>query len=277
MFRFAPSPNGYLHLGHALSAILNREAADRAGAPMRLRLEDIDRARCTPEMEAAMLEDLAWLGVGWDGPVARQSGRFALYEAALDGLKRRGLVYPAFMSRGEVRARVTPAWPRGPDGAPLYPPDDRERPDAERERRIATGAAHTWRLDTARALAETGSVTWREDDETVEADPLAWGDPVLARRDVPTSYHLAVVVDDAEQGVTQVVRGRDLFQATAVHALLQRLLGLPSPRYTHHRLVLDADGRKLAKSSGSTSLRALREGGATPGDIRRMLSDQPQP
>ena len=271
MFRFAPSPNGHLHLGHALSALLNREAADRAGLPMALRLEDIDRARCTRELERDMLEDLAWLGIDWDGAVVRQSERFALYGAALADLRRRGLVYPAFMSRGEVRARLTPDWPRDPDGAPLYPPDDRELPAAERERRVAAGAPHTWRLDTARALAGTGPLDWREGEDTVAADPLAWGDPVLARRDVPTSYHLAVVVDDAAQGVTQVVRGRDLFHSTAVHALLQRLLGLPQPRYTHHPLVLDADGSKLSKSGGSTSLRALREGGATPADIRKMV------
>ena len=277
MFRFAPSPNGHLHLGHALSAIVNREAADRAGAPMGLRLEDIDRARCTPELERDMLEDLAWLGIRWDGPVVRQSERFGLYAAALERLKERGLVYPAFMSRGEVRARLTPDWPRDPDGAPLYPPDDRVLAAAERERRMAAGDPHAWRLDTARALEETGPVTWREGDEVVDADPLAWGDPVLARRDVPASYHLAVVVDDAAQGVTEVVRGRDLLASTAVHALLQRLLALPPPRYAHHRLVLDAHGRKLSKSDGSTSLRALREGGATPADIRQMLADQPEP
>lgn len=270
VFRFAPSPNGHLHLGHALSAILNREAADRAGLPMLLRLEDIDTARCTPALEVDLLEDLAWLGITWDG-LTRQSERFALYAAALADLRERDLVYPAFMSRGQVRARTTPDTTRDPDGAPLYPPDDRAMPPAERERRIAADAPHAWRLDTARALAETGAVTWNESGTTVSADPLAWGDPVLARRDVPTSYHLAVVVDDAAQGITRVVRGRDLREATGVHALLQRLLGLPAPRYTHHCLVPDADGRKLSKSDNSTSLRALRKNGATPADIRRML------
>ena len=276
MFRFAPSPNGHLHLGHALSALLNREAADRAGLPMRLRLEDIDRARCTPALERDLLEDLEWLGVGWDGPVVRQSERFGLHAAALDALKARGLVYPAFMSRGEVRSRLAPDWPRDPDGAPLYPADDRALSDVERARRIAEGQPHAWRLDTGKALAKTGPVGWNEDGAGVEADPLAWGDPVLARRDVPTSYHLAVVVDDAEQAITHVVRGRDLYHATAVHALLQRLLGLPAPTYTHHRLVLDDEGRKLSKSNGSTALRALRQGGATPADIRALV-DQPQP
>lgn len=285
MFRFAPSPNGYLHIGHALSALLNRRTADRAGRPMRLRLEDIDTARCTPALEAALLEDLAWLGVAWDGPVVRQSERFALYADALERLRARGLVYPAFMSRGAVRARVREhesggePWPRDPDGAPHYPADDRQMGASERRRRIAAGEPHAWRLDTARALAETGPVAWTEGGKSVAADPLAWGDPVLARRDVPTSYHLAVVVDDAEQNITHVVRGRDLREATAVHALLQRLLALPAPLYTHHALVLDGDGRKLSKSSGATALRALREGGASPADIRAMvgLADEPEP
>lgn len=281
VFRFAPSPNGYLHLGHALSALLNADMARAAGGRLLLRIEDIDAARCRPEYEAAIFEDLAWLGLRWDEPVRRQSEHFDAYRVALARLDGMGLVYPAFESRAEI-ARLVAAreakgqWPRDPDGAPLYPGEAKHMNPAERARRIATGEPYALRLDMQAALARAGPLTWIEtgagpDGETgtVPADPARWGDVVLARKDVPGSYHLAVVVDDAAQGVTDVVRGRDLFHATSVHRLLQALLGLPAPRYHHHRLLLDVDGRKLSKSTRATGLRELREQGLTPAGIRR--------
>ncbi|EJW09832.1 glutamyl-Q-tRNA synthetase [Rhodovulum sp. PH10] len=287
VFRFAPSPNGLLHLGHALSALLNADLAERSCGRLLLRIEDIDRTRCRPELEAAIFSDLGWLGTAWETPVRRQSEHFSDYRQALQKLDAMGLVYPSFESRAEIArlvfARDTEGdWPRDPDGTPLYPGDAKSLSRAEREARIASGAPYALRLDMAAALArlgETGkTLSWRErgeaEDDTVSevpANPAAWGDVVLARKDVPTSYHLAVVVDDAAQGVTEVVRGRDLFHATSVHRLLQALLGLPAPNYRHHRLISDADGKKLSKSTGATALRALREAGATPADIRRRV------
>lgn len=278
VFRFAPSPNGYLHLGHALSALLNAEAARAAGGRMLLRIEDIDVTRCRPEFEAAIYEDLAWLGVTWDEPVRRQSEHFADYRAALGRLEAMDLVYPSFESRAEIAALVAERepWPRDPDGAPLYPGAARSMPQDERARRIAAGEPYALRLDMQKAMAQFGGrFTWAESGDGVTgeilADPAAWGDVILARKDTPASYHLAVVVDDAHQGVTDVVRGLDLFHATSVHRLLQTLLGLPAPRYRHHRLVLDADGRKLSKSTAATALRELRAQGLTPSDIRRQV------
>ena len=281
VFRFAPSPNGYLHLGHALSALLNFEMARAVGGRLLLRIEDIDAARCRPQYEHAIYEDLAWLGMTWEEPVRRQSAHFDDYRAALAELDRLGPIYPSFESRGEiaalVAARETHApWPRDPDGAPLYPGNARTLSPAERGRRMATGKPYALRLDMSAAIARTGPLTWSETGDSgtsgsVTAAPQMWGDVVLARKDTPTSYHLAVVVDDARQGVTHVVRGQDLFWSTSVHRLLQVLLGLPAPSYHHHRLVLDADGQKLSKSTRATALRALREGGASPTDIRRMI------
>jgi glutamyl-Q tRNA(Asp) synthetase len=281
VFRFAPSPNGYLHLGHALSALLNFEMARAAGGRLLLRIEDIDAARCRPQYEHAIYEDLAWLGMTWEEPVRRQSAHFDDYRAALAELDRLGLIYPSFESRGEiaalVAARETHApWPRDPDGAPLYPGNARTLSPAERGRRMATGKPYALRLDMSAAIARTGPLTWSETGDSdlhgaVAVAPQMWGDVVLARKDTPTSYHLSVVVDDARQGVTHVVRGQDLFWSTSVHRLLQVLLGLPAPSYHHHRLVLDADGQKLSKSTRATALRALREGGASPTDIRRMI------
>jgi glutamyl-Q tRNA(Asp) synthetase len=281
VFRFAPSPNGYLHLGHALSALLNFEMARAAGGRLLLRIEDIDAARCRPEYEAAIYRDLAWLGIAWEQPVRRQREHFDDYRAALARLDALGLLYPSFESRGEIarlvaeRERQAP-WPRDPDGAPLYPGNARALSPAERRRRIEAGEPYALRLDMAAALTRTGSLSWSEsgcDGEaaTVAAMPQAWGDVVLARKDTPTSYHLAVVVDDAAQGVSHVVRGRDLLEATAVHRLLQALLGLPAPCYHHHRLILGADGQKLSKSTRATALRALRAAGASADDIRRMV------
>jgi glutamyl-Q tRNA(Asp) synthetase len=276
VFRFAPSPNGYLHLGHARSVLLNADAARGVGGRMLLRIEDIDLARCRPEFEAAIYEDLAWLGVAWEQPVRRQSDHFADYRTALDRLDAMGLIYPSFESRAEIAAQVADRerqgmWPRDPDGAPLYPGTAKSIPEDERARRIAAGEPYALRLDMAKAVARVGALTWQEDGQgAITADPPAWGDVILARKDTPASYHLAVVVDDALQGVTDIVRGLDLFHATSVHRLLQALLGLGEPRYRHHRLILDADGRKLSKSTSSTGLRELRARGLTPSDIRRM-------
>lgn len=285
VFRFAPSSNGALHLGHAYSAMLNHRLAREAGGRFLLRIEDIDTSRCSPELEQAIYRDLEWLGIEWELPVRRQSDHFEDYRAALDRLEDAGLVYPSFMTRGEVRAFIAEAaaegkpWPRDPDGAPLFPSIDRERAPSERKRLAAEGLPFAWRLDMESACAALGhGVDWDEEGagprgETgrVRADPRAWGDVVLARKETPTSYHLAVTVDDALQGITHVVRGRDLFFATAVHRLLQELMGLPVPRYYHHALMLGADGRKLSKSEGDTGIAALRKAGATPADIARMV------
>jgi glutamyl-Q tRNA(Asp) synthetase len=278
VFRFAPSPNGYLHLGHALSALLNADMARAAGGRLLLRIEDIDTARCRPEYEAAIYEDLAWLGIAWEEPVRRQSEHYDGYRAALASLEALGLVYPSFESRAEIAALVAARepWPRDPDGAPLYPGDAKAMPAPERKRRMAAGEPYALRLDMPAAMARTGSLTWTEMDQGAAAanpaaSPAIWGDVILARKETPTSYHLSVVVDDAAQGVTDVVRGQDLFNSTSVHRLLQALLGLPAPRYRHHRLILDADGNKLSKSTAATGLRELRAQGVTPADIRRLV------
>lgn len=283
VFRFAPSPNGRLHLGHALSALLNAEMAESLGGRLLLRIEDIDLTRCTPELERAVLDDLTWLGIPFEQPVRRQSEHFALYREALKRLLAMGLVYPAFLTRGEVKARVSAfereggLWPRDPDGAPLYPTEERSLGEDERAEKLSTAERHAWRLDIDKALSLVAKpLTWREtgDGPTGEmaADPAAWGDVVLWRSDAPSSYHLAVTVDDAAQGVTHVVRGLDLFHATSVHRLLQELLGLPEPVYHHHRLILGPDGRKLSKSLGDTALSVLRAEGKTPSDIRAMVA-----
>lgn len=281
-FRFAPSPNGSLHLGHALSAILNCEMAAEAGGDFLLRIEDIDQARCTPDFEAGIYDDLAWLGLSWQEPVRRQSEYFPAYQEALRTLIERGLVYPAFLTRGEVKAKVaayetggTP-WPRDPDGTPLYPSDDRGRSDVERQRLLDAGLKHAWRLDMEKAMAAVVTpLGWQESGDgergDITADPVAWGDVVLSRSDAPSSYHLSVVVDDAVQGITHVVRGLDLFHATSIHRLLQTLLSLPEPLYHHHRLVLDNDGRKLSKSSGDTGIAEWRRQGLSVVELRRRI------
>lgn len=291
VLRFAPSPNGRLHLGHALSALLNARMARALGGRLLIRIEDIDAARCTPELEAGVLEDLAWLGLDWERPVRRQSEHFSDYRAALDRLSAMGLLRKTFLTRGEIARAVArleetrgAPWPCDPDGAPLYPGDEAVLSPAEIAARAAQGAPFALRLDMRAALGRCKApLTWQElpDDEgrgapsRLAADPARWGDVVLARKDTPTSYHLSVVVDDARQGVTHVVRGKDLFEATAVHRLLQVLLGLPEPLYRHHRLILDADGRKLSKSQGDTALAELRARGATPDDIRRRIGLDP--
>ncbi len=289
-YRFAPSPNGPLHLGHAYSAILNYELALRHGGRFLLRIEDIDETRCRPEFEAAIYRDLDWLGLEWEEPVRRQSERFGAYAHAVRQLQERGLIYPAFLSRLDANRIVAEfersgvQWPRDPDGMPHFPDHDRHLPPADAAARVAAGEAHTLRLDMAKAIAAAGPLSWRElgkgphgERGTVPADARHWGDVVIARKDVPTSYHLAVVIDDADQGITEIVRGQDLFASTSVHRLLQKLLGLPEPVYRHHKLLLDEHGQKLSKSDGATGLGALREAGATPADIRRMIGlDDPE-
>jgi glutamyl-Q tRNA(Asp) synthetase len=281
VFRFAPSPNGYLHLGHALSALLNFEEARARGGRFLLRIEDIDATRCRPEFETAIYEDLAWLGITWEEPVRRQSMHMSEYGEALRKLERDGLLYPAFESRSEIAQLVRERgdqWPRDPDGAPLYPGHAKSRSLAERNALIASGAPYALRLDMAAALARCGPVTWHEEyaghggaPDQVIGRPEQWGDVILARKEIPTSYHLSVTVDDALQGVTHVVRGKDLLWSTSVHRLLQQLLGLPDPIYRHHHLVLDDAGQKLSKSTKATAIRELRAAGVTVDNIRQKV------
>ncbi len=284
MFRFAPSPNGYLHLGHAYSALLNFDLARQAGGRFLLRVEDIDANRCKPQFEAAIYQDLAWLGIAWEQPVRRQSSHLPLYREALEKLSAEGLVYPSFESRAETAAWVAQReaggarWPRDPDGAPIYPGAARLLTPDARAQLLESDAPYALRLDMAAAIARVGDLTWNElgqgpagESGAITAQPEAWGDVILARKDTPTSYHLSVAVDDALQGVTEVVRGQDLFWSTSVHRLLQALLGLPQPAYRHHRLVLDASGQKLSKSTGATGLRELRAAGAAPAGISRLV------
>ncbi|GBD49221.1 tRNA glutamyl-Q(34) synthetase GluQRS [Methylopila sp. Yamaguchi] len=264
VFRFAPSPTGLLHLGHAASAAAVWRAAKAAGGRLLLRIEDIDPVRSKPEFAAAIEDDLAWLGFSWDGPVVRQSERLDLYAAALAKLDTRGLLYSCRLSRTDIAAAAAPDAARDPDGAVRLPlagarPSDPDGPVARR-------------LHMAKALATLDGeplTWWEEGVGAIEAQPERWGDVVLARKETPTSYHLAVVVDDAAQGVTHVVRGRDLYEATAVHRLLQRLLDLPEPAYRHHPLLMAPDGAKLSKSRGSPSLRSLREEGWSREDVLR--------
>lgn len=277
VFRFAPSPNGDLHLGHAYSALLDYDLCRKVGGRFFLRIEDIDPARCRPEFEGGIYADLRWLGIEWEEPVRRQSEHMDAYREALVKLDDLGVVYPSFMSRAEIQAATADTL-RDPDGAPLYPGLDRTLDREEAQRRIAAGEPHALRIRIDRARGHVRGLSFIEEGAgpkgergVVVVRPEIWGDFIVARKEVPTSYHLAVVVDDALQGVTHVVRGRDLFHATAAHVLLQRLLGLPSPVYHHHRLITEADGRKLAKSDRDTSLRSLREAGATQADIRRMV------
>jgi glutamyl-Q tRNA(Asp) synthetase len=284
VFRFAPSPNGRLHLGHAYSALLNAELARRWGGRLLLRIEDIDVTRCRPEFEAAIYEDLAWLGLAWETPVRRQSEHFAQYRAAAARLKEQGLLYPCFCTRGEIAAEVArreaesgEGWPRDPEGGPIYPGTCRRRPRRDTEAPIAAGRPHAWRLDMDAALeAAPGPHPFTRllasgQDERAIAVPARWGDAVIVRKEIPTSYHLSVVLDDALQGVTHVVRGTDLGAATDLHVLLQRLLDLPTPAYRHHRLIRDGDGGKLSKSLKSEPLTRLRERGVTAAEVREAL------
>lgn len=270
--RFAPSPTGYLHLGHARSALEGWQAAQDGGGRFLLRLEDIDRGRCRDEYAAAIIEDLRWLGLCWDGEVRRQSEHFEDYRAALDRLDRLGVLYPCFCTRREIQAEIAgaDAAPQG-EAAPPYPGICRRLTPEERAARLRAGRDYALRLDTASALALIGPLDWVEhgvgEPRRVAAEPALIGDVVLARKDTPASYHLAVTLDDALQGVTLVTRGADLAPATHIHRLLQALLGLPTPRYRHHPLLTDAAGRRLAKRDRALTIRALREAGMTPREI----------
>jgi glutamyl-Q tRNA(Asp) synthetase len=271
--RFAPSPTGLLHKGHAFSALTACEAARSAGGRFLLRIEDIDFTRCRPAFEAAILEDLAWLGITWERPVLRQSAHMADYLAALDDLKAAGLVYRCFRTRKEILDAMASA-PHGPPegyrGAPLAADDE--------ARRLAAGEPFAWRLSLAAAKARAGLVRFVEEGEgpggehgVIEVDPAAAGDVVLARKDVGVAYHLACVVDDARQGVTCVIRGQDLFQATHIQRLIQAVLGLPAPAYRHHRLIVGADGRRLAKRDKAETLQSLRARGVSAAALRTEL------
>ena len=266
--RFAPSPTGHLHLGHAFAALVAAES----GEAFLLRIEDLDQGRAREEFVAAIFEDLRWLGLAWPEPLLRQSQRMAVYRTALATLQGDGLVYPCFCTRKEIAAEIARAAeaPHGPDG-PLYPGTCRHLNKAERAAQIASGAPYALRLDAKAAAERAGPLTFLEKGESMSVDPLAFGDLVLARKDVPAAYHLAVVVDDAFQAVTLVTRGEDLLPATHVQRLLQTLLALPEPAYAHHRLILDAEGRKFSKRDQAVTLRALRDDGATPRDVRRRI------
>jgi len=273
--RFAPSPTGLLHLGHAHSALFAWTQARASGGRFLLRIEDIDQGRCRPAFEDAILEDLAWLGLTWETPVRRQSEHLEAHRAALAQLDGMGLLYPCFCTRADIQAEIaaSPSAPHGPDG-PLYPGTCRRLTPAERAARLAEGRPHALRLDMAAALAQatgSGPLVWHDHGRGPQtAKPQRFGDVVLARKDIPTSYHLAVTLDDAAQGVTLVTRGDDLFEATHVHRLLQALLGLPVPAWHHHGLITDAAGRRLAKRDNARAVRALREAGVSPAEARAM-------
>ena len=281
VFRFAPSPNGPLHLGHALSALTGFDMARRAGGRFLVRIEDIDVTRCREEHVTGIFEDLAWLGVPWEEPVLRQSQHFAVYVEAAQWLEAQGLLYPCFASRSEIEAAAAPG-AVDPDGAALYPGLHKGLGRDEIESRMRNGERFALRIDMDRALAKVterlagAPLTFTEIGhdgvaKVIEAKPELWGDAVIVRKDVPASYHLAVVVDDARQKITHVTRGRDLYAATDLHRLLQVLLDLPEPLYHHHRLLTDADGRKLAKSARDTGLSELRASGTSAADVRRLL------
>jgi glutamyl-Q tRNA(Asp) synthetase len=266
--RFAPSPTGFLHLGHAASALRAHDFAVARGGRFILRIEDIDQGRCRPDYVDAIYDDLAWLGLTWEKPVRIQSQSMDDYAAALERLRTQDLLYPCFCTRADILAATTA--PHGTDGT-LYPGTCKSlRGDAAR---IAAGETHSWRLHVDRALALTGPLVWQDARAgQVMAAPADLGDVVLARKDIATSYHLAVTVDDALQGVTHIVRGEDLFHATHIQRLLQALLSLPTPSYDHHALLLGADGKRLAKRDASQTLQALRASGATPADIRAQIA-----
>lgn len=275
--RFAPSPTGYLHLGHVHSAVFAWRHARDAGGRFLLRIEDIDPTRCRPEFTDAILEDLAWLGLDWDGPVRVQSDHLSDYRAALDALSARGLLYPCFCTRADIAREIaaSASAPHGPDG-PVYPGTCRRLSADERAARIARGEPHAMRLDMAAALATlTRPLCYCEEGAgRLRCDPAQFGDVVLARKDVPASYHLCVTHDDALQGVTLVTRGEDLKPATDLHRLLQMLMDWPEPRYAHHGLLLDASGRRLAKRDRAATIRALREAGVSAGEVLRMASGE---
>ncbi|MBL29492.1 MAG: tRNA glutamyl-Q(34) synthetase GluQRS [Rhodospirillaceae bacterium] len=271
--RFAPSPTGYMHLGHAFAALFAWTAARESGGRFMLRIEDIDPSRCRPEFETAIYRDLEWLGIDWDGPVRRQSDGMDDYGDAIRELEKIGLAYPCFCTRSDIRAEIKQAGhaPHGPDGI-VYPGTCRGVTDVDRRLRIARGEGHAIRIDMAKAVSFTGPLVWYDRAKGfVDADPLSAGDVVLARKDVPTSYHLASVLDDHLQGVTLVTRGNDLFHATHVHRALQALLHLRVPEYHHHALITDANGIRLAKRNRAMTLRSLRQAGKSPAEVRAMV------
>lgn len=271
--RFAPSPTGFLHLGHAHAALLAWRAAREAGGRFLLRIEDIDSTRCRPEFTEAILEDLCWLGLDWDGPVRVQSRHMADYERTLSALRQRNLLYPCFCTRGEIAREIaaSASAPHGPDG-PLYPGICLRLSAARVEARLAQGEPHALRLNMSRGLRCLDQPLSFEDAVRgrVVCDPARFGDVVLARKEIPASYHLCVTHDDARDGVTMVTRGDDLLPATDLHRLLQALMNWPEPRYAHHRLLADAAGRRLSKRDGAPTLRDLRASGATPAEIRSL-------
>lgn len=270
--RFAPSPTGFLHLGHVHSALCGWHRAREAGGRFLLRIEDIDSTRCRPEFSAAIEEDLRWLGIDWDGPVRVQSRHFADYRDSLDRLSGMGLLYPCFCTRAEIAREVAASGgaPQGPDG-PLYPGTCRRLSAGERAARVARGDPYALRLDMAAAVARVGALDFEEEGRgRLRCDPARFGDVVLARKEVPVSYHLCVTHDDARDGVTVVTRGEDLLPATDLHRLIQALMGWPEPAYRHHALLLDAAGRRLAKRDGALAVRALREAGRSSAEVRSM-------
>ncbi|HWV21680.1 MAG TPA: tRNA glutamyl-Q(34) synthetase GluQRS [Devosia sp.] len=275
ILRFAPSPNGRLHLGHALSALVTWQAAEILGGTVLLRIEDIDITRCKPEFTASIFEDLTWLGLSWPEPVLIQSERFEIYAEAANRLRQRDLIYPCFCSRSDIASKAEDT---DPDGAPIYPGTCKHLSNAERIERLERGDPVQFRLHTDRATEETGMLTFavigptlRDRPQIRHARPQRWGDVVLQRKDIGTSYHLSVVVDDAAQNVTHITRGRDMEAATDIHVLLQMLFGFSAPIYHFHRLLLGEDGQKLAKSKNSKTLADLRSEGWTPEDIRRAV------
>lgn len=271
--RFAPSPTGLLHLGSASAALVAWRRAREAAGRFLLRIEDIDRTRCRPEFAAAIPEDLRWLGLDWDGGIRVQSHHFAEYRSALDRLAAMSLLYPCFCTRADIAASANA--PHGPDG-PVYPGTCRHLDPAAAADRIARGDAHALRLDLGEAARRTGPLTWHEEGRgRLPCHPEAFGDPVLARRDTPASYHLCVTHDDALQDVTLVTRAEDLRLATSLHRLLQALLGWPEPGYAHHPLLLNAEGKRFAKRDGASTLRALREQGWTPAAVRARTEPSP--
>jgi glutamyl-Q tRNA(Asp) synthetase len=276
--RFAPSPTGYLHLGHVRSALEGWRAARRGEGRFLLRLEDIDRTRCRDVYAAAILEDLAWLGLDWHGPVRKQSEHFDDYRRALDRLHELGALYPCFCTRREIQAEIARAGgaPHG-DAGPIYPGTCRRLSAEGVAARLRSGIDYALRLDLARALALTGPLDWIEGECRRQAEPAVLGDVVLARKEIPASYHLAVTVDDAIQGITLVTRGEDLALATPIHRVLQALLGLPTPRYRHHVLLTDAAGRRLAKREGAPAIRCMRQKGMTASEVLVMAEAAPHP
>tara|TARA_R110000824_G_scaffold118960_2_gene271477 strand:+ start:96330 stop:97238 length:909 start_codon:yes stop_codon:yes gene_type:complete len=287
--RFAPSPNGWLHLGHAYSALFAAEIAKTKGGTFLLRIEDIDIGRCRPEYEQAIYEDLAWLGLTWEMPVRRQSEHFAEYEAALKRLRDMKLVYPCFATRKEINDAIENSgigharWPLDPDGAPLYPGLYKDLPLAELNRLMWEGRSYAWRLDMEKAVARAeeingGPIYFHEEGAGPKGQtgllpikPAGFGDVIIARKDVPTSYHLAVTVDDEIQNITTVTRGQDLFPATYIHRVLQVVLGYREPHYHHHGLIRDETGRRLSKSAKDMGLRELRLAGHAPDSIRQLV------